>query len=273
MKERNYLLIAIACSFTISFVDAQSTDKGKNKTTIKIGAFYNSNLNYYGRTDSLQSSGFFPLTEIWFGNCFYINAAPVFTHNAAERFEYAGTVATAGYQAKSKNEQFLTHIYLTKPIYRSGSQLVQAALKEQLSGTFSWQNKFLRLSGGGDLKRSDKIDYGLNAGLDHIFRHEFPGQLILVADPSACIYAGTQQFTKTYYEKHGFLIFPGVEQEITKEVSRLKILSYELLMPVIISRNKLQLILIPAFVIPENIIAPETGSNMLYITAGVKLSL
>ncbi|HLG40177.1 MAG TPA: hypothetical protein VI461_10935, partial [Chitinophagaceae bacterium] len=164
------------------------------------------------------------------------------------------------------------------PVYRSGSQLVQSALKGQLSATFSWQNKYLNITAGGDIKYSDKPDYGLSAGIDHIFRHEFPGQFILVANPSAYIYAGTQQFTKTYYEKNSFLIFPGTEQAVSKQVSRVNILSYEFSVPVILAHNRWQLILIPAYVIPQNLIVVENrpdlserGEKMFYITAGAKM--
>src|SRR6267154_346864 len=76
-------------------------DSIKNKVQFKLGAFYNTNLNYYGRTDSLRSSGFFPLAELWFNENFYINAAPVFVNNTSASFAYAGIVTTAGYQFTS----------------------------------------------------------------------------------------------------------------------------------------------------------------------------
>jgi hypothetical protein len=279
MKKMFYRLQIFFAFVIVQRVHAQPGDQAaKDKIQFKIGAFYNSRLNYYGRTDSLRSSGFFPLAEIWFGKKLYINAAPVFTSNSMDRFEYAGTVATAGYQAKSKDEKFLTHIFFTKPIYRQGSQLVQSALKEQLSALFSWQNKILNLTIGGDLKHSNKMDYGLSAGADHVCRYELPQQFILIADPSAYIYTGTQQFAKTYYEKKNFLIFPGTEQAVTKQVNKLNILSYELTVPLILAHNKWQLILLPAYVIPQNLIIvedrpdlSERGKKMLYLTAGAKI--
>lgn len=279
MKKRIYFILTLVYLFSVQLLEAQSEDSAtvKNKVQLKLGAFYNSNLNYYGRTDSLHSRGFFPLAEIWFGKNLYINAAPVFISNAVSRFEYAGTVATAGYQAKSKNEKFLTHIFFTKPIYKPGSQLVQSALKAQLGSTFSWQNKCLALTLGGDIKYSDKPDYGLSGGIDHVFRHEFPGLFVLVIDPSAYLYAGTQQFTKTYYQKNNFLILPGTEQAVNKEVNHLAILSYEISAPVILGKNNWQLLLIPAYVIPQNLVVVENrpdlserGNKMFYVTAGAK---
>jgi hypothetical protein len=155
--------------------------------------------------------------------------------------------------------------------------LVQSALKEQLSGTLSWQNKYLALTIGGGLKHSDKIDYGLSAGVDHIFKHEFPEQFVLVVDPSAYIYTGTQRFTKTYYEKKNFLVLPGIEQAVTKQVNQLNILSYEITAPVILTHSRWQVILIPACVIPRNLVVVENrpdlserGKEMIYVTTGAK---
>jgi hypothetical protein len=266
--------------FITGIVNAQEKEEAtKERPGFKLGAFYNSGLNYYGRTDSLRSSGFFPLAELWFNKNLYINAAPVFTSNATNRFEYAGTVFTAGYQAKTDNEKFFTHLYFTKPIYRQGTQLVQSALKEQLSATFSWQNKFVNPSIGGDIKHVDGFDYGINAGLDHVFRCELTGQWIFVADPAAMINIGTQHFTRTYYEKNGFLFLPGTEQAVSQQVSELKVLSYEFSIPLILSRNKWQLLVIPAYVIPQNLVTvagnaelSERGRQLFYITAGGKIS-
>ncbi|HET6995447.1 MAG TPA: hypothetical protein VFI06_10725 [Chitinophagaceae bacterium] len=279
MKKTIALLVIISL-FLPGMINAQEVKaETKDRTGFKLGAFYNSNLNYYGRTDSLQSSGFFPLAEIWFNKNLYINAAPVFTSNALNRFEYAGTVLTAGYQVKSENEKFFTHLYFTKPFYRKGTQLVQSTLKEQLSGTFSWLNKYVNFSIGGDIKHVDGFDFGFNAGIDHVFRHEFPGQFIFVADPAATINIGTQHFTRTYYEKKGILFLPGTEQAVSKQEAELKVLSYELTLPLILSRNKWQLLVIPAYVIPENLLSvsgnpelSERGEQMFYITAGVKIN-
>ena len=92
------ILIIIMLSTGFNGLRAQSDSTGKSKIKFKLSANYNSNLNYYGRTDSLKSSGFFPMAELWFNDNFYFNVAPVFVHNASTQFDYAGTVATIGYQ-------------------------------------------------------------------------------------------------------------------------------------------------------------------------------
>ncbi|HYC39720.1 MAG TPA: hypothetical protein VEB63_04465 [Chitinophagaceae bacterium] len=256
---------------------AQS-DSAREKVQLRLGVFHNTGLNYYGRTDSLRSSGSFPLAEIWFGDNFYINAAPVFVSNAMSSFDYAGTVATAGY--RFSGEKLAGNFNLVKPFYEAGTGLVQSALKAQFGATITSLNKVMNITAGGDVKFSDNVDFGATAGIDHIFRKQFTDNSVLVFDPSAYVNAGTQQFTKTYYKRSSFLFFPGVEQTVTERVKKFNILSYELSMPVIYAKGKFQAIAIPAYVIPQNLITvegrpdlSERGREMFYATVGVKLSL
>lgn len=260
------------------FVIYAQPDTSTNGTAaFKLGIYYNSHLNYYGRTDSLRSSGVFPVAELWLDKHYYITAAPVFMHNAVSGFDYAGTVVTGGYMFR--NKKWAGNTYLVKPIYRENSQLVQSALKFQATSTFSCLNKYVNVTAGGDIKYSDKLDYGATVGLDHLFRFEPGDEVVLVIDPSVYINAGTQQFTKTSYKQSGFLFFPGALQEVTEEVKKFVILSYELSMPVVLAKGKFQFILNPAYVIPENLIKvsgrpdlSERGKEMFYVTAGAKIT-
>lgn len=275
MKISHRFLFA-ACLFMSMISIAQQDSSSKEKIfSVKLGLYYNSSLNYYGRTDSLRSSGFFPVAEVGIGNHFYINAAPVFTHNALDGFQYAGSVLTAGVRY-NKNKEYNSNLYIVRPIYKDNSQLVQSALKAQLAGTYTWLTKLINVTAGADVKYSDKFDYGLTGGLDHIFRFEL-GQSILVIDPSAYINAGTQQFTSTSYKKSGFFLFPGYQQEITEKVNKFNILSYEFSMPVVFAKGKYQLIANPAYVLPQNLLVvpnrpdlSERGRNMFYATVGAK---
>ena len=278
MRRRINTFLVIFSLLSINGTSFSQSDSTKKEgIRFKAGVFYNSGLNYYGRTDSLRSSGIFPVAEIWFTKSFYINAAPVFVNNKVSSLEYAGTVTSIGYNAKSKSEKFLSNIFLTIPIYRSSSQLVQSALKAQLTSNFSWLNKWINVNVGGDIKLSDKVDFGINTGLDHLFRNEFNDGFVLVLDPSAYVNVGTQQFTKSYYKKSSFLLFPGVDQEVTENVNSLNLLSYEFSMPIVLAKNKMQFILNPAYVLPQNLVTVENrpdlsegGQNMFYLTAGVK---
>ncbi|HVZ95958.1 MAG TPA: hypothetical protein VG847_03725, partial [Chitinophagaceae bacterium] len=261
------------------YAQSDSMDK-QEQVQFKIGAYYNSTLNYYGRTDSLRSSGFFPMAELWFNDHFYLNAAPVFVNNAVNSFQYAGTIASAGYQFNS-NDKFSGNIYFVKPFYQSNSHLVASALKEQFGFTVSSLNNVLNITAGSDVKFSGDVDLGLTGGLDHIFRHQFGDESVLVIDPSAYVYAGTQQFTKSYLKNEGgFLILPGTDQLVTQSSKRFSVLSYEFSAPVVFVKGKLTLMATPAYVIPQNLVTvpnrpdlSERGKEMFYATVGIKATL
>jgi hypothetical protein len=266
-------LLLFACYFSNAQMDSAAEKKA---TEFKISANYNTGLNYYGRVDSLRSSGFFPIAELWFNESFYVNAAPVFVNNSAASFQYAGTIASIGYQFNS-NDKWLGNIYLVKPLYKENSELVQSALKAQTGMT--WLNKYLNVTAGADAKFSDNTDYGVTAGLDHIFRHQINDKSVLVIDPSLYLNAGTQQFTKSYLKRtSGFLFFPGNEQVVTESAKKFNLLSYEISAPVIFATGKLQLLFTPAYVMPQNLIVvegrpdlSERGENIFYATIGAKL--
>jgi len=278
IKQIGALFIGVLIITFAARSQSAEGEKEQQKTSFKLGVNYNTNLNYYGRTDSLRSSGFFPLAELWFNESFYLNAAPVFVSNKISSFDYAGTVAAAGYQFNSENK-WLGNIYFLKPFYKDNSQLVQSALKAQAGMTLTWLNKAINLTGGGDMKFSDKIDYGATGGLDHIFRFQFDDQSVLVIDPSAYVYAGTQQFTNTYYKQSNFIFFPGFEEQVTEKVKSFNILAYEFSSPLILAKGKFQLLFTPSWIIPQNLIEVEArpdlterGKEMFYATIGAKVT-
>lgn len=277
MKKIFTLIIINSC--LASQLAAQTDSIENSKPQFKLSVNYNSNLNYYGRTDSLRSSGFFPLAEVWFKNL-YINAAPVFVNNESASFDYAGTVVTAGYQVISDDKKWFDNFYIVKPIYENNSQLVQSALKLQGGFSITNLNKVVNITGGADVKFSDKTDFGITAGIDHIFRRQFADNSVLVIDPSAFLFAGTQQFTNSYFKRSNFINFPVAGQTVSEEVKKFNVLSYEFSMPVIFAKDKFQLLLTPAYVIPQNLIIvqehpdlSERGKEMFYATIGAKIIL
>lgn len=276
MRTRIYKIIKVIFCCLPVIANAQQ-DSTRSKINFRIGAYFNSHLNYYGRTDSLRSSGFFSMAEIWLGNKFYINAAPVFTHNNREGFQYAGAVTTAGYL--NNNGKSSIHAYFVRPIYKANSGLVQSALKSQMAINFTELNKIINITAGADIKFSNNVDYGASMGLDHIFKKPLAGNFILVVDPSVCLYAGTQRFIETRHEQNSFLIFPGIEKEINEEKKKFNVLSYEASLPVILAKGKWILLTTPSFVVPLNLIKiegrpdlSERGQNMFYVTAGIRYS-
>jgi hypothetical protein len=248
-------------------------DSTKESMHLKLGMFYNSNLNYYGRTDSMHSSGIFPMLELWFNKNLYINAAAVFTNNKIMGLQYGGTVATAGYMYN--NGKSAGHIYVVKPLYKDNSAIVQSALKGQVAANFTRLTQWLNITVGGDVKFSGNTDYGATAGVDHIFRKELSSRTVLVIDPSVFVYAGTQQLSENHFEKNGVLFFPGQEQLVTERVQKFTILSYEASVPVIIGTGKWMTLLTPAYVLQQNVInansnAVQNGKPVFYLTAGIK---
>lgn len=272
MKSKSiYLFLFLLLAASFSF--AQNSDSTASKSQFKISINHNSGLNYFGRTDSLKSKGLFPLAELWFTPKFYVNAAPIFVYNKFQAPAYAGSVASIGYLNVSK--KWISNLYLLKPFYTESSELVQSALKAQTGGSFTFLNKLLNISAGGDVKLSDKLDFGAMVGIDHIFRIENKNKSVLVFDPSLTFNAGTQNFSKTYSRKSGGIL--PREQKVTKDYQEFNLLSIEASLPIIYAKGRMQLIATPAYVVPKNLVniqgrpdLSETGKNMFYTTLTVK---
>src|SRR5688500_14381616 len=273
MKKIISLIAIVACLYS----NAQTSDSTvKDGIKFKLSLNYNTGLNYYGRTDSLKSTGIFPMAEVWFSPKFYINAAPVFVNNKVQTMQYAGSVASIGYL--NVTDKWVSNLYLLKPFYTETSKLVQSALKAQTGASFTALNKLLNFSFGGDIKYSDQIDFGAMAGIDHIFRFENKDNSIIVIDPSFTVNAGTQNFSKTYKKINRGILLPA-EEQVTESYKKFNVLSYEASIPFIYSKNKLQIIATPAYVLPQNLVIvkdrpdlTETGENMFYATIAFKYS-
>ena len=74
MIRTSFNKLIVITFLLMSSLVMQAQDSTTKKLSFKIGTYYNSNLNYYGRTDSSKSSGVFPMAELWLNNKFYINA-------------------------------------------------------------------------------------------------------------------------------------------------------------------------------------------------------
>ncbi len=273
------ILLAFALTIIVQTTKAQTDSADtKSKSQFKISVNYNSHLNYYGRTDSLKSTGFFPVAEFWITPKFYLTAAPVFVNNALQSFGYAGTIATAGFLQST--EKWITNIYVTKPIYREQARLVQSALKAQSGISVSRLSKKLNLTLGADVKLSDQVDYGATAGLDHLVRIENKKGEIFIINPSVYVFGGTQNFSNTYNKKQqGLLPFQNTTQQVTEEGQRFVVLAFEVSLPLIFAKGKWMVLLTPSYILPQNLVsipgrpeASEQGSNLFYATAGLKYS-
>src|SRR5215203_3335905 len=182
MKRIIFLLTFIACLYS----NAQSPDSARiDGVEFKLSLNYNTGLNYYGRVDSLKSTGIFPLAELWFSPKFYINAAPVFVNNKVQTMQYSGSVTSIGYL--NVTDKWVSNLYLLKPFYTETSELVQAALKAQSGANFTSLNKLVNVSFGADVMYSHQIDFGAMAALDRTFRFENKDNSVIVVDPTITV--------------------------------------------------------------------------------------
>ncbi|RTL58279.1 MAG: hypothetical protein EKK37_08040 [Sphingobacteriales bacterium] len=277
MKKKHLLLL---CGLLVAFItQAQTNDSAatNEKVEFKLGVNYNSHLNYYGRTDSLKSSGLYPSAELSYKGL-YLKSDFIFINNSVNSNQYTGTIVSAGYNFKDASEKISGNIFASKFIYQDKSVLVQSAIKGQAGGSISFLNKILNVNLGADVKFSDQTDVGASGGADHLERYEFNGgKTVLVIDPGVYVYAGTQNFTQTYYKKRNILFLPAGEEAVTESSKKFNLLAYEISAPVALGTGKFIFSLTPSYIIPQNLITvpghpeqSEKGDNLFYVTAGIR---
>jgi hypothetical protein len=264
-------------AFVCLILQAQQTDSStaKKKITFTTGVAFNSALNYYGRTDSLKSQGIYPFAGITLHNGLYLFTNFIFINNAVAA-SYAATTIEAGYKFKNKKGNWKGNIFGSRFFYNADVSLVQSVVKEQAGINLANNNKVVSIYGGVDAKFSNQTDFGAYTGLDHSFRFDSVGKRsVIVITPSAYCYFGTQRFTRTWLQEKRFLILPVGEQMVSQSSSRFSILSYELSCPVIYAIGKMNIILTPAYVMPQNIITAngddsKKPDNLFYTTATIR---
>ena len=263
-------------AFICLFVHAQQTDSvsSKKKITFTTGVGYNSNLNYYGRTDSIKSQAVYPFAGITLSNGLYLFTNIIFINNALTT-TYAATTLQAGYKFQNKKGNWKGNIFGSRFFYTADVNLIQSVVKEQAGINGSNTNKVLSVYGGADAKFSNQTDFGAYAGVDHAFRIDSVGKRgVLVITPSAYSYFGTQRFSKTWLQEKHLLFIPVGSQAVTQNSTRFSVMSYELSCPVIYGYGKMNIILTPAYVIPQNVISTngstQKGENLFYATAAIR---
>lgn len=266
------IVAAIALSVVVVISAVAQTDTTDKKNIFSSALNYQTNLHYFGRTDSLQSSGLFPTIGYELKNGLYAQANFIFVQNPSLPLSYTGTTIEAGYKfPQSKN--FTGNIFATKFIYKNNSTLVQSALQYQTGINLTYNNSIININAGADAKFSNKTDFGLTAGLDHLFIIKIKDKPMAFAfNPSVYAYFGTQNFSNTYVEKKNVLGVPITQQTTTNTVA-FNALSYELSVPIVFVAGKFNASIIPAYVIPQNLIVGEKGKEMFYLTIGMGIRL
>ncbi|GAC1584950.1 MAG: hypothetical protein NVS3B19_01740 [Ginsengibacter sp.] len=273
-------LICTLCTglffFNVSTAQNKS-DSSISKDAVTASVNYQSLLHYFGRTDSLKSSGLFPMVGLKSKTGLYTNASFIFIQNPATPLQYTGTILEGGYRLPD-NKTITGNFYFQQFLYKSNSTLKQAAIKSQAGFNTTYNNKIANLNLGADVKFSPgNTDFGITGGIDKmiLFRDVFD-KTTLAIDPAVNVYAGTQNFT-AITKSSNFLGFPSYS---TQQYKSLSILAYEVTLPVVLVRGKFNAYLSPSFVSPQHLInAPnssggvEKGSNIFYIAAGIGVRL
>lgn len=269
-----YLLLAIPI---LTFAQ-DSTNTAKNQLIGSVN--YQTQLHYFGRTDSLKSSGLLPSLGIETKLGLYATGNFIFINNATTPTKYVGTSVEAGYRFPT-SKKFSGNVFYTQFIYDDKSVLVQSALKAQTGINTAFTNKIININFGGDLKFSNKTDVGATFGLDHLFIiNKGLKNMAFAINPSAYVYAGTQNFSNTYLQrKTGILSIPYTQQT-TENITNFNILSYEISLPIVFVAGKFNAAITPAYVLPQNLVIAannpsqsERGENMFYTTFSIGFRL
>ncbi|MCK9403696.1 MAG: hypothetical protein M0Q26_09895 [Chitinophagaceae bacterium] len=257
----------------------ESNTKESQKDELSASVNYQSALHYFGRTDSLKSSGLFPSVGFQSKTGLYVQGNFIFVQNASQATTYTGTTIEAGYRFP-QSDHFSGNLFYSQFLYNDKSALVQSALQSQTGINLSYLNKVINLNGGIDMKFSNQTDVGATLGLDHLFlfRNGMKHSAIAI-NPSVYVYAGTQKFTNTYLKKKNILGFP-VTQQTTEQVTQFNILSYEVSVPVVFVSGKFNASVTPSYVIPQNLVTiagrpdlSERGKEMFYVTLSIGIKL
>lgn len=274
MKHFIYLLLILPI-ITIA------QDSSNTKKNILSGSLnYQTNLHYFGRTDSLRSSGLLPSIGFDSKTGLYVIGNFIFINNAANPTKYIGTSVETGYRFPT-TKHFNGNIFYTQFIYDDKSVLVQSALTSQTGINTAFTNKIININVGADLKFSTKTDIGATFGLDHLFIiNKGLKNMAFAINPSIYVYAGTQNFSNTYQAQKRNLLGIPYTQQTTEKVTNFNILSYEVSVPVVFVTGKFNASITPSYVLPQNLITiannpsqSERGSNMFYATFSVGFRL
>jgi hypothetical protein len=278
-KSISLTVIGLLLFFITSAQNVQDSAKDEFSASIN----YQSALHYFGRVDSLKSSGVFPVIGLKSKSGVYLNSTFIFFKNSATSLNYTGTILEAGYRFPySKN--FSGNVYYDHFLYKDKSVLVQSALKGQAGINTAWNNKVVNVNLGGDVKFSNsETDFGITAGVDRLFLFtDLIDNVVVAINPTAYLYSGTHNYFKNVKKSNGQGIgsLLGNNSTSIEQAKQFEILAYEVSLPVVLVKGKFNAYISPAYVMPQNLVTTsgrpdlsERGSNMLYVSAGVGVRL
>lgn len=265
--------------------------KQDKKASFKIGVNYMSNNVFMGRADTVRTPTILPEMKYIFKNGIYLAATADYIPNRVNN-KLDGGSAAFGYDFDITDD-FSGGLSFTKLFYSGNSTQIGSSINSTVNANLSYNiADVITPTISADynfLKQDFGHDIFLNAGLSHDFAIDgiFGDKDLLIISPSANVNEGTQNFYDAYFvlkkykltKKASQLLQAAESLIVTKEgqLSRFKLLDYELSAPVEYKAGVLILSFTPTYAVAENKLPPRVtkgmvpGSGIFFFEAGVAL--
>ena len=265
--------------------------KQDKKASFKIGVNYMSNNVFMGRADTVRTPTILPEMKYIFKNGIYLAATADYIPNRVTN-KLDGGSAAFGYDFDI-TDNFSGGLSFTKLFYNGNSTQIGSSINSTVNANLSYNiADVITPTVSADynfLKQDFGHDIFLNAGLSHDFAIDgiFGDKDLLIISPSANVNAGTQNFYDAYFvlkkyklTKKALQLLKAAESLIvTKEgqLSKYKLLDYELSAPVEYKAGVLILSFTPTYAVAENKLPPRVtkgmvpGSGIFFFEAGLAL--
>lgn len=251
-----------------SSVYAQTNSKTISKNIAALGFSYSTNLNFYGRTDSVPCNGLSATAEIWLSNNAFVSISPSFVSDAYQTMSYSGLSASAGFQKMAGN--WFLSAGASRSFFTNSSYLSQAVIQNQVYGSAMYFNDYINLNTGVDLKFSDQMDVVTTLGIDHSFVKSFKAGGLMMIDPSITLYPGTHYFSRSFLNSKSYAA-------VQMELSKFQLLATEFSLPLMYLRNDIFLMMMPSYIIPNNLIQKgnltEMGQPQFYVSLSARFKI
>ena len=265
--------------------------KQEKKASFKIGVNYLSNNVFMGRADTVRTPTILPEMKYIFKNGIYLAATADYIPNRVTN-KLDGGSAAFGYDFDITDD-FTGGVSFTKVFYAGNSTQIGSSISSTINANLSYNIADVitpMISADYNfLKQDFGHDIFLNAGLSHDFAIDgiFGDKDLLIISPSVNVNAGTQNFYDAYFvlkkyklTKKASEILQTVESLFATrkdQLSKFKLLDYELSAPVEYKTGPLILSFTPTYAVAENKLPPRVtkgmvpGSGIFYFEAGVAL--
>ena len=265
--------------------------KQDKKASFKIGVNYLSNNVFMGRADTVRTPTILSEMKYIFKNGIYLAATANYIPNRVTH-KLDGGSAVFGYDFDITDD-FTGGVSFTKLFYTANSTQIGSAINSTVNANLSYNIEDVITPivsvDYNFLKQDFGHDIFVNAGLSHDFAIDgiFGEKDLLIISPSANLNSGTQNFYDAYFvlkkyklTKKALELEQSAESLIIRrenQLSKFKLLDYELSAPVEYKTGVLILSFTPTYAIAENKLPPRVtkgmvpGSGIFYFEAGAAL--